>query len=333
MCTIILAAGKGTRLKSEKPKVMHEILGLPLIYYPVSLALKLGTQTICVVGHGREAVGPYLEQFPVVQVVQDPPLGTGHAVLMARESLEGIDARDVIVLPGDMPLVEYSSLNSLIDAYRASDSPIGVLTARMPDPTGYGRIVRDWGNRVVAIVEHNDADETQRMIDEINTGVYVINKSFLLDAVEGLSPDNAKQEFYLTDIVRAAGLAASFQVPDYREAHGINSRYQLGEAAMIMQQRINRIFMEEGVTIVDPKSVWISPLARIGRDVEIWPNVHIMGECTIDAQVRIMPNTWIRNSCIGTRSIIRNGSMIENATIPPEADLPAHSAIDGSLHG
>ncbi len=332
-CTIILAAGKGTRLKSETPKVLHEILGLPLIHYPVSLAAKLGTETICVVGHGREAVGAYLERFPVRQVVQDPPLGTGHAVLMARRALEETDAEDVVILPGDMPLVEYSSLASLMEVYRASHAPIGVLTARMPDPTGYGRIVRDWENRMIAIVEHHDADERQRMIDEINTGVYVIDKSFLLRAVEGLSPDNAKQEFYLTDVVRMAKFAASYQVPDYREAHGINSRAQLGEAAQVMQHRVNRAFMDEGVTVMDPSSTWISPLARIGKDVEIWPNVHILGECRVDSQVRIMPNTWIRNSCIGTRSIIGNGSMIEDATISPDSDLPAHSVIDGSHIG
>lgn len=309
---------------------MHEILGLPLIWYPVRLAMKLGAAAVCVVGHGREIVGPYLEQFPVAQVVQDPPLGTGHAVLMARDALEKIDAKDVVILPGDMPLVEHSSLRSLIEVYRASHSPIGVLTARMPDPTGYGRIVRDWENRVTAIVEHNDADEAHRKIDEINTGVYIIDKSFLLSAVDRLSPDNVKQEFYLTDIVRMARFAASYQASDYREAHGINSRHQLSEAAAVMQQRVNRAFMDDGVTFVDPGSVWISPLARIGQDVEIWPHVYILGECTIDSGVRIMPNTWIRNSCIGARSIIRHGSMIENTTISPDTDLPAHSMIDGS---
>ncbi len=332
-CTIILAAGKGTRLKSETPKVLHEILGLPLIHYPLILAAKLGTETICVVGHGREAVGAYLERFPVQQVVQDPPLGTGHAVLMARRALEKAGAEDVIILPGDMPLVEHSSLSALMEVYKASHAPIGVLTARMPDPTGYGRIVRDWENRMIAIVEHHDADERQRMIDEINTGVYIIDKSFLLHAVAELCPDNAKQEFYLTDVVRMAKFAVSYQAPDYREAHGINSRAQLSEAAQVMQGRVNRALMDEGVTVMDPSSTWISPLARIGKDVEIWPNVHILGECRVDSQVRIMPNTWIRNSRIGTRSIIGNGSMIEDATISPDSDLPAHSVIDGSHIG
>jgi bifunctional UDP-N-acetylglucosamine pyrophosphorylase/glucosamine-1-phosphate N-acetyltransferase len=312
---------------------MHEILGMPLVYYPVSLASGIGESTICVVGHGREVVGPYLQGFPVVQVIQDPPLGTGHAVLAAREALEKTGATEVVILPGDMPLIERSSLERLMEVYRASSSPVCVLTARMPDPTGYGRIVRDWENRVIAIVEHNDADKSQKAIDEINTGVYVIDASFLLKTVENLSPDNAKQEFYLTDIVRMAGFASAHLLHDYREAHGINSRLQLSEAASIMQQRINRVLMDEGVTFVDPTSAWISPLARIGRDVEIWPNVHVMGECTIDARVRIMPNTWIRNSRIGTRSIIRSGSMIENTTISPDTDLPPLSRIDGSRQG
>jgi bifunctional UDP-N-acetylglucosamine pyrophosphorylase/glucosamine-1-phosphate N-acetyltransferase len=312
---------------------MHEILGMPLVYYPVSLASGFGASTICVVGHGREVVGHYLKDFPVVQVIQDPPLGTGHAVLVAREALERTGADEVVILPGDMPLIERSSLERLMEVYRASASPVCVLTARMPDPTGYGRIVRDWENRVIAIVEHNDADTRQRAIDEINTGVYVIDASFLLKAVERLSPDNAKQEFYLTDIVRMAGYASSYLLNDYREAHGINSRLQLSEAAAIMQQRINRALMDEGVTIMDPASAWISPLARIGRDVEIWPNVHIMGECTIDARVTIMPNTWIRNSHIGPRSIIRSFSMIENATVSPDTDLPPNSWVDGSRQG
>lgn len=312
---------------------MHEILGLPLISYPIHLAQKVGTRIIVVVGHGREVVEPYLTRYQTTLVVQDPPLGTGHAILVARDAIKEMAVNNVVILPGDMPLIEYSSLASLIEVYEHSDARIGVLTACLPDPFGYGRIIRDDDNRVKAIVEHNDATDDQKKIREINTGVYVIDKEFLLSTVGGLSPDNAKQEFYLTDIVRMADSAVSFTAPDFNEAHGINSRLQLNQAAAIMQQRINRSFMDEGVTFIDPESVWISPLARIGNDVEIWPHVHIMGNSVIGHRVRIMPSTWIDNSNIGTGSIIGHYSLIENSVIDPDTDLPAYSNIRGKTQG
>lgn len=312
---------------------MHEILGLPLIFYPIRLAQKVGTGIIVVVGHGREIVEPYLARYQTTRVVQDPPLGTGHAILVARDALKKMPVKNVVILPGDMPLIEYSSLASLIGIFENSDAHIGVLTACLPDPFGYGRIVRDDKNRVKAIVEHNDATDEQKKINEINTGVYVIDKEFLLRSVEGLSPDNAKQEFYLTDIVRMADSAVSFATPDFNEAHGINSRLQLNQAAAIMQQRINTSFMDEGVTFIDPESTWISPLARVGNDVEIWPQVHIMGNSIIGSQVRIMPNTWINNSDIGIGSTIGHYSLIENSAIAPDTDLPAYSNIRGKAQG
>ncbi len=308
---------------------MHEILGFPLIFYPISLAKKIGSSIIGVIGHGREIVGPYLDQFSITKVVQDPPLGTGHAVLMARDALEKMPVKDVIIIPGDMPLIEYSSIASLIEVYCASGAPIGVLTACLPDPFGYGRIIRDEKNNVCGIVEHNDATDVQKKIQEINTGVYIIDKTFLLDSVSRLTPNNAKGELYLTDIVQMADFASSFIAPDFNEAHGINSRAQLCQAGAIMQQRINRAFMDEGVTLIDPGSVWISPLATIGTDVEIWPHTHIMGNSAIDSDVKIMPNTWINDSRIGTRSFIGHYSLIEESEIAPDTTLPPYSRIQG----
>jgi bifunctional UDP-N-acetylglucosamine pyrophosphorylase/glucosamine-1-phosphate N-acetyltransferase len=328
ICTIILAAGKGTRLKSEKPKVMHEILGLPLIHYPLSLAQRFSSDVICVVGHGRDTVGPYLKQYHVSQVVQDPPLGTGHAVMMARDILRDTAVKDVVIIPGDMPLIQQSSLTSLIDVYHRSGAPIGILTAKLPEPFGYGRIIRDREGFVKAIVEHNDATEEQRRVNEINTGVYIISKNFLLDAVDRLTPNNVKGEYYLTDIVHMADHAAAFTAQDFNEAHGINSRAQLSHAASIMQLRINNGFMEEGVTLIDPSCAWISPLADIGQDVEIWPNVHIMGKCRIGSSVTIMPNTWIMNSSIGDGTTIGSSCVIENAGIPPAEQIPPFSRIE-----
>ncbi len=306
---------------------MHEILGLPLIFYPINLAMKFSSGIICVVGHGREAVGPYLEQYPVSQVVQDPPLGTGHAVMVARDILRDAPVKDAIIIPGDMPLIQQSSLASLIEVYQKSGAPIGILTAELPDPFGYGRIIRDDKGLVKAIVEHNDATEEQKEIKEINTGVYIIDKDFLLNAVARLTPDNAKGEYYLTDIVRMADHAASFIAPDFNEAHGINSRSQLAHAATIMQRRINNAFMDEGVTLIDPSSAWISPLADMGQDVEIWPNVQILGKSSIGSSVKIMPNTWIMNSSIGDGITIGNSCIIENMSISPCTEIPPFSRI------
>lgn len=328
-CTIILAAGKGTRLKSAKPKVMHEILGKPLVYYSIRLAQGIGNTMIGVVGHGREVVGPYMDTFSITQVVQDPPLGTGHAILQTKDILETIDADNVIILPGDMPLIDAASLSHLVKIYSDAKASLGVLTAKLPDPFGYGRIIRDKNDHVRGIVEEQEASHAQKQIHEINTGVYIIDKEFLLHAVGRLVPDNAKGEFYLTDIVEMADDAVSYIVPDYNEAHGINSRTQLAHAASLMQRRINEAIMETGVTMIDPATVWISPTANVEPEVEIWPHTHILGGSVLASGVKIMPGTWIKDSHIGRGSTIGHHSIIEGAHLPDGTDLPPYTHADG----
>ena len=165
-CTIILAAGKGTRLKSVKPKVLHEILGEPLVYYSIRLARNISDTIIGVIGHGREMVGPYLDQFSVKTVVQDPPLGTGHAILQTKDILTQINVSDVIILPGDMPLIDKASLEHLVDTYQRSQASIGVLTASLPDPFGYGRIIRDENGRVEGYKKDNKGNVVKTSLDE-----------------------------------------------------------------------------------------------------------------------------------------------------------------------
>ncbi len=304
---------------------MHEILGMPLIYYSIRIAQGISQTIIGVVGHGRDVVGPYLDTFSIIPVVQDPPLGTGHAILQTKPVLTSIEAEEVIILPGDMPLIDAASLAHLAALYRESKAPMGVLTAMLPDPFGYGRIIRADGGDVVAIVEEQDATSGQRELHEINTGVYIIDKSFLLDAVEKLSPNNAKGEFYLTDIVAMSGGAASYVVPDYNEAHGINSRSQLAHAAALMQQRINHEIMDSGVTMIDPSTTWIGPRATIEPDVELWPNVHILGHSSVASGVRIMPGTWIRDSHIGRGCTIGHHSIVEEASLAEGTELPPYT--------
>jgi bifunctional UDP-N-acetylglucosamine pyrophosphorylase / glucosamine-1-phosphate N-acetyltransferase len=315
ICSIILAAGKGTRLKSSLPKVLHEILGYPLLYYPLALVKNISMNTIVVVGHGRELVSEYLRAFPVTTVIQEPQLGTGHAIILSRSAIEATDAEHLIILPGDMPLIRKESIEGLTEHHLSAHSDVTVLTAKIADPHGYGRIVRDNTGRVRRIVEESEADQEQKRIDEVNTGVYIIRKSFLLDAVERLCPDNAKGEFYLTDVIAMADNAESYLVMDPDEAHGINSRVQLSFAQDRMQQRINRIHMEAGITFMDPKTTWISPEAEIEPDVEIWPNVHIMGRCRIGTGTVIRPNAWIRDCILGPSSIVGIGSILDNSTI------------------
>lgn len=329
ICTIILAAGKGTRMKSIKPKVLHEILGQPLLWYPIDIARRFSTEIIAVIGHGREQVGPYLDRFRIAKAVQDPPLGTGHAVLQTCDALTRMDATDVLIIPGDMPLINQASIGGLIEQYRSAGATMGVLTAELDNPFGYGRIVRTKQGHVKAIVEENDATAAQKKIREVNTAVYIVKKQFLLEAVGKLKPDNAKGELYLTDIVKMADMVISSRTLDANEANGINSREQLAQAAAMLQARINRAHMLAGVTLVDPLTTWIGPQVTIAQDVEIWPNVHLLGASEIKGMVRILPNTWIKDAVIGRESTIGHSSIIEQAAITAGAAVPPFAQITG----
>jgi len=321
MCTIILAAGKGTRMLSIKPKVLHEI------WYPLAIARHFGEDVIVVIGHGREEVGAYLDRSRCTLVVQDPPLGTGHAVLETRAALQRTNASDILIIPGDMPLIDKVSVDGLIQEYQATNATMGILTARLDNPAGYGRIVRDKQGRIKAIVEENDAKPGQKKIGEVNTAVYVVKKDFLLEAVTKLTPNNAKGELYLTDIVKMAGSVVSAQALDPHEGDGINSRDQLAAAAAAMQQRINSAHMRAGVTLFDPKSTFIGPQVTIERDVEIWPGVHILGKSAIKGRVRIMPGAWIKDSSIGSQSSIGQHCIIEGAHISPGSVVTPHTVL------
>jgi len=327
ICTIILAAGKGTRMLSIKPKVLHEILGQPLIWYPLAIARHFGEDVIVVIGHGREEVGAYLDRSRCTLVVQDPPLGTGHAVLETRAALQRTNATDILIIPGDMPLIDKVSVGGLIQEYHAKKATMGILTAQLDNPAGYGRIVRDKEGRIRTIVEENDAKPSQKKIGEVNTAVYIVKKDFLLEAVTKLTPNNAKGELYLTDIVKMAGSVVSTQALDPHEGDGINSRDQLAAAAATMQQRINTAHMRAGVTLVDPKSTFIGPEVKIARDVEIWPGVHILGKSDIKGLVRIMPGTWIKDSSIGTQCTIGQHCIIEGAQVTPGAMVAPHTVL------
>jgi bifunctional UDP-N-acetylglucosamine pyrophosphorylase/glucosamine-1-phosphate N-acetyltransferase len=327
-CSIILAAGKGTRLKSGRPKVLHEVLGKPLVMYALDLASGLASPVIAVVGHGRKAVMERMAGRGVEFAVQEPQLGTGHAVLVAREILERTKARHVLILPGDMPLIRKESLQGLMEAYRGARAQVGILTAVLDNPAGYGRVIREAVTPGVRIVEHSDASSEELSVREVNTSVYIMDKSFLLASIGRISPDNAKAEFYLTDVVAMARSVVAFPVGLKDEAHGINSRDQLARVQKIMQRRINEGHMNAGVTLEDPDTAWIGPDVSIGRDVRIWPGVHILGASTIGRGATIFPGSWIEDSDIGPSSVIGAGSVVRGATVARRSATRPHSVLD-----
>ncbi|NTU90211.1 MAG: bifunctional UDP-N-acetylglucosamine diphosphorylase/glucosamine-1-phosphate N-acetyltransferase GlmU, partial [Actinobacteria bacterium] len=298
---LILAAGEGTRMKSSRPKVAHELLGKPLVRWVVDAAYAAQCdEVITVVGHGREAIIPLLSKDSVI-VVQEEQLGTGHAVMCAREVLAGSDG-SLVVLSGDSPLIRPSTIEALIASREERDAAVALLTMRPPCTTGYGRIVRD-DKGVAAIVEEKDCSSEQREIEECNSGIYCFDIPLLLSHLDTLSTSNAQKEYYLTDLIRIyreEGLeVVGTCCGDYTEALGINSRMQLAEASMLMQQRINGRHMVNGVTMLDPTLVWIGPDVAIERDVELLPMTFLMGRSTIGEGSVIGPNSRLTDTVVG----------------------------------
>lgn len=305
--SLILAAGKGTRMKSALPKVLHKVCGKPMLAHIIVSAREAGSiRDIAVVGFGAEqvleAVGPAVEF-----VVQAEQLGTGHAVMQAREALEGY-AGTVMVLCGDTPLLSAGLLSQLYSSHREARAAATVLTARMPDPTGYGRVIRDSGGRVTKIVEHKDARSDELAVKEINTGIYCFECRNLLDALSGLTRDNKQGEYYLTDVIAIlAGQGEkvwAVAAGDHRETMGINSRVQLAEAEKILRLRKLDELMDGGVTIMDPDSTFIDAGVEIAADTVIYPFTWLEGATKIGTCCEIGPNTRLADTTVGDNTTL-----------------------------
>lgn len=325
---LILAAGEGTRMKSALPKVAHRILGVPMVSYVVRAAEEAGCERIVVTtGHGAEAVEGLLPGVECVR--QDRQLGTGHAVMCAREALEGTTG-SLLVLSGDSPLVRPATLAALVKAREESGTGLSALTARVPDPAGYGRVVRDEAGDLTAIVEDKDCSDEQREIEEINTGAYCFDAPVLFKHLDRLTTENVQGELYLTDMVglfvaKGLGVVSMF-VEDFREMLGVNSRVQLAEAAKVMQRRINEEHMLSGVTITDPELVWIGPDVEIGRDTEILPMTFLMGATRIGERAVVGPNTRVTDSVVADDASVDSSVLVQadvgrGATVGPVAYL------------
>jgi bifunctional UDP-N-acetylglucosamine pyrophosphorylase / glucosamine-1-phosphate N-acetyltransferase len=315
----VLAAGKGTRMLSDRPKVMHQILGRPMIGHVVETAKGLQPNRVIVVtGHGRTLVEDYLKEAGVSFAVQDPQLGTAHALLVCGGLL---GSGDVLVLYGDVPLIQSKTLQNLQEVFQRSDG-IVFMTTETPAPEGYGRVVMKDG-RIEAIVEDSDATEEQRKIREINTGICMIRKD-RLPLLEKIGADNQKGEYYLTDICLVAkkegiGVAA-YHHPDSREVLGVNTRQDQLDANLILKDRKLDLLMTQGVTLVS-RDIFVESEVEIGRDTIIYPNCYMGGKTRIGEHAVIWPNSVIIDSVVGDGVTIKGFSRLEDASVAAGAEV------------
>jgi bifunctional UDP-N-acetylglucosamine pyrophosphorylase/glucosamine-1-phosphate N-acetyltransferase len=309
---IVLAAGDGTRMKSQTPKVLHFIAGRTIIDHVLSQVVKLNpAQLRVVVGAGREAVEPHIKQIAPnsISVFQAERNGTGHAVQLALADLKA--SGTVLICAGDTPLLRSETLAEFIAVHAEAKNLASVLTAEFPDPTGYGRILRNEAGEIVAIVEERDASDEIKLIDEINTGVYLFDIDALRASVAKLKSNNSQGELYLTDVIAdikaAGGKAAAILSNDYSETLGINDRSQLADCAAIMRDRINYQHMLNGVEIVDPTTTWIDSNVTIEADATIFPESWLAGTTTVGAKAIIGPRTTLMNVKVaGGASVIES---------------------------
>jgi bifunctional UDP-N-acetylglucosamine pyrophosphorylase/glucosamine-1-phosphate N-acetyltransferase len=315
MNVVILAAGKGKRMRSDLPKVLHPIAGKPMLAHVLDTARKLGAGKICVVyGHGGEQVREALDAPDLTWAKQEPQLGTGHAVLQALPHLD--PAAPTLVLYGDVPLIRAETLERLIKVSRG-DTP-ALLTVRLPNPHGYGRIVRANG-KVMRIVEEKDADDAERAIDEVNTGILVAPTAALARWLPGLGNSNAQGEYYLTDVVGLAvgeGMTVEAVHPDHAwEVEGVNSKVQLAALERIHQRNIAEVLMEAGVTLADPDRIDVRGELTCGRDVFIDVNCVFEGRVTLADGARILPNCVIHDATVGPKCIVGPFARLRPGTV------------------
>lgn len=307
---VILAAGEGKRMKSSRSKLLHEIAGHSMLSYAVTAATEVQPEhVVVVVGHLRDQVEEHLAEIAphVLIAVQEEQLGTGHAVQVALGQLADLDG-DVIVTYGDVPLLTGETLAALVEEHRAEQAAVTVLTAEVPDPTGYGRILRDAEGRVSGIVEHRDADEMQRQITEINSGIYVFDGGALRAALSELAPMNDQGELYLSDVpalVRRAGKpVAALLIEDLWQTEGVNDRVQLSRMNAEVNRRILHRWMHEGVTVVDPATTWVHASVDLAADVILLPGTSLEGATSIGAGAQIGPHTTLIDVEVGENAVV-----------------------------
>ncbi len=327
---IVLAAGKGTRMKSARPKILHELCGRPLLWYVVRSLRAAGIGEILVVA--SPDLDGMLGEFGVRSVVQPEPLGTGHAVAVALQALDERPGGRVVVAYGDMPLVRDEIFRSAIASLQEEGgSALAVVTARMPFASNFGRVIRGAGG-VERIVEVRDATPEELAVDELNAGIYAFDEGALREAVSSLRPDNAQGEYYLTDtighVVRSGRRVVPVEAGDYRHVLGINDRVELARARAEMNERICARHMRDGVTIVDPNTTYLEPELSIGRDTVIYPNTTIGRLSEIGERCTIGPNARLSNARLGDGVTVRE-SVVSDAKIGDGASVGPFAHVRG----
>ena len=338
LATIILAAGKGTRMKSDHPKVLHPLAGLPLAAYPIQQAKDLGCSPIVmVVGHQSDQVEKQFSGQNIVFVKQEQQLGTGHALQVTQDGLTDFSGT-MLLLCGDVPLLRQETLKKLLAKHNQSGAIVSVLTTNMDNPTGYGRIVRQ-GDTIERIVEEKDATTQEKTIQEVNTGVYAFEAPLVFELLRQVSNNNAQGEYYLTDIIALAReqeykVRASI-LDNPNEAMGINDRVQLSQAATILRSRINHNHLLAGVTLIDPSTTYIDSTVTIGPDTTIHPGTHLRGNTNIGSHCTIETGTVIDCCTIADHSLIKAGSALEESTLGEYSTIGpmAHLRPGTVLHG
>lgn len=325
---IVLAAGKGTRMKSAYPKVIHKVCGKEMVNHVIHASKKAGVdEIIAILGHGIDQVKAVLEE-DVKTVYQEEQLGTAHAVMMADQYINEDDT--VVVLCGDTPLIMPETLNKFFEYHDKGNYGVTVLTARVDNPTGYGRIVRNENGGLVKIVEQKDADEETLKIDEINSGIYCFNGAYLKSSLQYVGNNNAQGEYYLPDtieIIKSQGMeTGAFLGATIDELMGVNSRNQLSVAEKTMKLRINDMHMTNGVTIIDTDSTYIDADVEIGNDTIVLPGCMLTRGSKIGSGCKIGPQTTIENSIIGDGTSVKKSEVIDakvgkNTNVGPYAYL------------
>jgi bifunctional UDP-N-acetylglucosamine pyrophosphorylase/glucosamine-1-phosphate N-acetyltransferase len=335
---LILAAGKATRFKSEHSKLLHRLAGRPLGEYTLRAARGAGPDCLYMtIGHEREEVRKVFARPGLVFIEQNEQLGTGHAVMTARPELEKCASPTVVVLVGDAPLLRSETLRNLVEAHLEARAACTVLTARVENPTGYGRIVRA-GSRVRAIVEEKVATPAQKKIREINSGILCISRAHLLEHLEELSAENAQKEFLLTDLIeifnRHRLKVAAFRVADTREVLGVNDRVELAQIEKLLRLRKAETLMRDGVTVVNPEATYIDPDVEAGQDSVIEPGASLLGRTRLGRACHIQSYCTITDSSLADRVTVRPCSVIANCeiasgvTIGPFAHLRDGAVIE-----
>ena len=333
LAVAVLAAGKGTRMKSNLPKVLQPLAGATLVERVLASARNLKPERrLLIVGHQAERVEQQLSAVGGLEfVLQQPQNGTGHAVQQLLEPLNNFEG-ELLVLNGDVPLLRAETIDQLVSTHRSSGAQVTLLTARLEDPTGYGRVFADEQGAVSSIIEHRDCSEEQRRNNLTNAGIYCFNWTALAEVLPKLSTDNDQGELYLTDTVAMLAKAMHVEVADPDEVNGINNRQQLAQCETMLQERLRQHWMAEGVTFVDPASCTLSEGCQFGRDVVIEPQTHLRGHCQIGDESRLGPGSLIEDAELGrgvsvVMSVVREATVGDGVSVGPYAHLRPAAVI------